>query len=89
MKWRGHAIVEIDAVWIYADTGQLVSASPMRDCGHCGLKSTSAGHDGCLGELAGVANACCGHGSADDAYVQFDDGSVLRGDRALHYFDGR
>jgi len=35
--------------------------------------------DECLGMLPGVANACCGHGDVREAYVQFLDGSVIRG----------
>lgn len=41
-------------------------------CGHCGIKRTSDGHDGCIGTLSGVMNACCGHGEDRMAYVQFD-----------------
>ena len=40
-------------------------------CDHCGLKRTKEGHDGCIGTLDGVANACCGHGEINAAYVQF------------------
>jgi len=32
------------------------------NCKHCGLNRTEQGHDGCIGELTGVMNACCGHG---------------------------
>lgn len=41
-------------------------------CGHCNLKRTPEGHDGCIGELKGVMNACCGHGEDRMSYVQFD-----------------
>lgn len=41
-------------------------------CGHCGLHRTKQGHDGCIGELDSVMNACCGHGETSAAYVQFD-----------------
>ena len=41
-------------------------------CGHCGKKRTAHGHDGCVGTLKGVTNACCGHGEDRMAYVQFD-----------------
>lgn len=40
-------------------------------CNYCGLEKTKEGHDGCIGTLIGVANACCGHGVIEDAYVQF------------------
>ena len=56
-------------------------------CGHCGLKRTSEGHDGCIGELNNVMNACCGHGENKVAYVQFLDGSCIRGDKALKYIN--
>jgi len=35
--------------------------------------------DPCLGTLSGVKNACCGHGSPTDAYVQFESGPTIRG----------
>lgn len=41
-------------------------------CGHCNLKRTPEGYDGCVGELQGVMNACCGHGDYRMAYVQFN-----------------
>lgn len=41
-------------------------------CGHCRLRRTKQGHDGCIGELEGVMNACCGHGEESTAYVQFN-----------------
>jgi hypothetical protein len=41
-------------------------------CGHCNLKRTPEGHDGCIGTLENVRNACCGHGEYNMAYVQFD-----------------
>ncbi|WP_421811733.1 hypothetical protein [Flagellimonas sp.] len=40
-------------------------------CDHCGLARTPEGHDGCIGSLDNVANACCGHGETKSAYVQF------------------
>lgn len=42
------------------------------NCNHCGLDRTPDGHDGCIGHLEGVMNACCGHGDTPCAYVQFD-----------------
>lgn len=42
------------------------------DCLHCGLDRTIDGHDGCVGILKGVKNACCGHGLESEAYVQFN-----------------
>lgn len=41
-------------------------------CQHCQLHKTPENHDGCIGTLKGVTNACCGHGLDNQAYVQFD-----------------
>ena len=72
-KWRGHDIeCDKDGLWRYSDTGQPVPDDPNRACGHCVLPATPEGHDGCLGTMPGVANACCGHGIARDAYVQME-----------------
>ena len=38
---------------------------------------------GCLGELIGIANACCGHGNVNKAYVQFLDGTSINGKDAI------
>ncbi len=71
--WRGHEIVCDEAgLWRYCDTGLPVSEDPNRDCGRCGEPPTSEGHDACLGTIPGAANACCGHGDARDAYVQWE-----------------
>ncbi len=64
-------------------------------CGHCGLKRTPEGHDGCIGKLKGVMNACCGHGDSSIAYVQFDHPDYknkpnkhdVRGPAALKYIN--
>lgn len=50
---------------------------PKAVCPKCKKKRTKAGHDPCLGELPGVANACCGHGM-QPGYIQFDNGTVIR-----------
>ena len=75
---RGHAMICRAGRWFYKDGGR-VSDDPQRDCGRCGRPATPEGHDGCLGTLPGVANACCGHGQDADAYIQFDDGRTIRG----------
>lgn len=41
-------------------------------CGHCNIPRTPEGHDGCIGTLENVRNACCGHGETKMAYVQFN-----------------
>ncbi len=74
-KWRGHDIHYDTNEWVYAD-GQPVKDNPDKDCGHCGLANTPEGYDGCLGKLPGVMNACCGHGSDEEAYLQFEGGEV-------------
>lgn len=73
---------------MFTDTGEpTVETWERRPCGECGLSRTSEGHDGCLGTLPGVINACCGHGDADAAYVQFEDGMTVRGHAALEFFN--
>ena len=52
-------------------------------CDYCGKYRTIEGHDSCLGELIGVANACCGHGKNNEAYIQFLDGTAIRGEDAI------
>jgi len=77
--YRGHEIRQRQERWYYADTGQLVALNVERACGHCGEANTPAGHDACLGTIDGAINACCGHGIDSAAYVQFADGTVIRG----------
>lgn len=81
--WRGHRIEQRDGVWRYVDTGNPVAGKKDRDCGFCGRGNTPEGHDGCLGKLAGVMNACCGHGDLPAAYVQLADGRRLGGRVAM------
>jgi len=52
-------------------------------CKHCGRYKTYQGHDGCIGELDGLANGCCGHGNVENAYVQFLDGTRVGGQDAI------
>ena len=78
--YRGY-LIGLDALgeWVYVDNEQPVSENPNRKCGHCNLPNTPDGHDGCLGELPDVMNACCGHGNETTAYIQFVDQSEVRG----------
>lgn len=87
--YRGHKMCfdEYSNEWYYNDTGELVKLDPNRPCGHCGLTNTPDGHDGCLETLSSVKNACCGHGIVDEAYIQFEDNSILRGDKAISYLE--
>lgn len=87
---RGHKIIENEGVFRFADTGEsTVETWEQRPCGYCGLSNTIEGHDGCLGTLEGVVNACCGHGCVDDAYVQFCTGEVLRKGMAARFFEAQ
>ena len=76
--YRGHEIFKAIEGYIYKDNRQLVSENKDRACGHCGKKNTPEGHDGCLGTLPGVMNACCGHGT-EEGYIQFENGVTIRG----------
>lgn len=85
-KLRGHEIKLVNGKWIYCDSGELTSETWMdRPCGHCCLHNTPEGHDGCLGALPNVINACCGHGEVNEAYVQFTDKAILRNSEALQW----
>jgi hypothetical protein len=75
---RGHEIERIGDEWVYS-SDKTPTVGNERDCGFCDKGNTPEGHDGCLGTLPGVKNACCGHGRSDEAYVQFEKGSDLRG----------
>jgi hypothetical protein len=80
---RGHEIELVNGKWIYSDTKELTTETwQSRTCGHCGLQQTKEGHDGCLGTLKGIMNACCGHGQIKESYVQFLDGSTIHGKNA-------
>lgn len=82
-KHRGH-LMRFDGVeWKYDDFNTSVSDWPDRPCGHCGLANTAEGHDGCLGTLPNVMNACCGHGDVADAYVQYSRGMAVYGEEAV------
>ncbi len=83
-KYRGYEIEFINGEYCFCDTGlSTVGIIQYKPCGHCDLMNTDEGHDGCIGTLIGVKNACCGHGEERMAYVQFLDGVELRGDEAL------
>ena len=80
--FRGHTIVYIDGEWLYEDT-MTPTVGNRRVCGHCEKASTLEGHDGCIGTLDNVKNACCGHGIIDEAYIQRWNGKCIRGQAAL------
>ena len=87
-KFRGH-LVEYDGTqWIYSDDKTpTVEGWKERPCGHCGKHFTPEGHDGCLGTLSGVMNACCGHGVESEAYIQFLDGKCIRGENSIRIME--
>lgn len=82
-KFRGHKIECINNEWIFCETGKFVKETwKEMPCGYCNVKDTAVGHDGCLGTLPGIMNACCGHGRVNEAFLQFLDGTIIRGDLA-------
>lgn len=83
-KLRGHDIEKINDEWCYSDDTTLtVTNWKTRPCGYCNKHNTLEGHDGCLGTLPNVMNACCGHGVSGEAYIQFDEGKIMRGIEAI------
>jgi hypothetical protein len=83
---RGHEITTVGSTvdqsdWRWADNGAPLN-SETRPCARCGKPPGPDDEDACLGHLPGVVAACCGHG-VDPAYVLFDDGSGISGQRAL------
>ena len=79
---RGHTVLFVGGEWVYEDT-RTATVGEDRCCAACGEGRTKEGHDGCLGTIKGAKNACCGHGDAEDAYLQYEDGSCIRGNEAL------
>lgn len=80
-KILGYDIDYKNNQWVYAETLEPITVK--KYCKNCGKTSTKEGHDNCLGTLIGVKNACCGHGIENEAYIQFLDGSVVKGKDAL------
>lgn len=79
--YRGHLITFIKNEWVYWDNKKSIRFNE-RSCGYCNKSRTIEGHDGCLGTLPGIRNACCGHGREGDAYVQFQDMYAIYGEKA-------
>lgn len=80
---RGHPIFLKDGEWFYVDSNTPTVGNE-RDCGYCGRANSKEGHDGCLGTLPHITNACCGHGAVDEAYVQFSSEECLYGEDAVN-----
>ena len=84
--FRGHKIVEVGGQWLFCDTVEVVeNAWTRRPCGFCGRDNTPDNHDGCIGTLRGVMNACCGHGESRLAYVQFTNGLRISNQTAITF----
>ncbi len=81
--YRGQEIEQTPKGWVYTDTGEPTIGNE-RPCGFCTLENTPEGHDGCLGTLPGVINACCGHGNDSEAYIQYPDKNIIRGKSAMN-----
>ena len=66
-------------------TSEMAGSGQRGICGKCKKGPTKEGHDGCLGTLPGVMNACCGHGDINDAYVMFDKDKTMRHEHAREF----
>ncbi|OLF36528.1 hypothetical protein BTW00_05420 [Psychrobacter sp. C 20.9] len=68
-------------------TPEVSGSGQLGVCVKCGLMPIIDGdevYDGCIGKLPGdVMNACCGHGDDRSAYIQYCDGSLISGARAI------
>jgi len=65
---RGWTVICRRGKWLYEDTGEPLSV--VRPCRKCGRMPTADGHDACLGELPGIAFACCGHGVTEPIRIE-------------------
>ena len=71
-------------------TPSMAGSGQFSRCAHCKKDPIVEGaevYDGCLGKLDDkiVMNACCGHSDKDLAYIQFWDGSCIRGCEAIKF----
>lgn len=74
----GYAIIPLE-MYMNLRHSQGICSDATFPCAQCGAtEPTAEGHDPCIANLPGVANACCGHGQGE-GYVMFEDGRVLRG----------
>lgn len=80
---RGHPMYrDANGIWRFTDTEEPTETTwAKRPCGNCGKEGNSndGQPDPCLRNLAGVTNACCGHGDPSQAYICFNGGMVIRG----------
>lgn len=75
---NGHQIYFDNEFWRYVDNDEIIDTNNERLCIKCGKLPTDKEHDYCISNLGYVTNACCGHG-VDKGYIQFDDGTIIRG----------
>jgi len=86
--YRGNQVYRIKGVSYYCDSKEPVAEThTLKPCGNCGRGYTKEGHDGCIGTLPNVMNACCGHGNEIEAYVQFSSDNIIRGKEAVEYIE--
>ena len=83
-KHRGWGMIRRGGEWFYTDTNEP-TLDNRRYCGHCMKNDTEDEHDGCLGTIPYVMNACCGHGIDKDTFVQFWNGKTIRGKSAVEW----
>ena len=63
-NWRRGNVICFDEAarcWRYESDGVPIR-DVQRPCVRCGRLPTAEGYDACLGHIAGVTSACCGHG---------------------------
>ena len=92
-EFLGHPIHYENGVWKITETGETLYSPDMAGSGQygrcisCGLSPTPEGHDGCLGTLVDknkeIWNSCCGHSNTSQAYIQYSDKTVIRGEEAI------
>lgn len=91
--FNGHKIEHNGIEWIFSDSKESTIATfKERPCGNCSkqpIKDGVESYDACIGKVEGLINACCGHGDSSNAYAQFPDGSVLKGEDAVNYFNSK
>jgi len=76
-------------------TSEMIGSGQRGICESCNLPPAANGYDGCMGKVAGVMNACCGHGDKSQAYVQLNHDDyesnpnkhVIRGLDAIDYIN--
>lgn len=65
---RGHEIYLKNGKWYYLDNDE--EYKDQRPCKRCGHFPTKEGHDYCLGNMEGIAAACCGHGITESYIIR-------------------